>query len=149
MRTAGGRRAARGGGDPGFTLIEIMVVVIILAILAATIIPQFGRTTQDAKAKTAAVDIRTLKGALERFFIHMDRYPTSEEGLGVLVKPPAEGSKKWMGPYVESVNPDPWQNPYAYRSPGTHGIKTYDLWSRGPDGNDGGGDDVVSWNAEE
>lgn len=135
----------------GFTLIEIMVVVIILGILAATIIPQFMGTTQDAKVKTAQFDIQTLANAVERFYLNMDRYPTTEEGLKVLVTPPSEGAKNWRGPYIKQVKPDPWKNPYQYRSPGTHGSKTYDIWSRGGDGADGGEDfnaDITSWTEE-
>jgi len=139
------RRTPRAGG---FTLIEIMVVVIILGILAATIIPQFAGTTQDAKVSTAKTDIRTLRVGVGLFYLHMDRYPTTEEGLKVLVSPPADGAKGWRGPYIEELRPDPWKNPYAYRSPGLHGSKTYDIWSRGADGADGGegiNADIGSW----
>ena len=132
----------------GFTLIEVMVVVIILGILAATIIPQFVRTTYDAKVAKAKADITTLDSALERFFLNMDSYPRSEEGLPVLVTPPADGTKNWRGPYIKELRPDPWGNAYAYRSPGLHGAKTYDLWSRGADGSDGGEDlnaDITNW----
>jgi general secretion pathway protein G len=132
----------------GFTLIEVMVVVIILGILAATIIPQFAGTTHDAKVSKARADIATLESSVERFFLHMDRYPTNEEGLSVLVNPPAEGAKSWKGPYIKELRPDPWGKPYVYRSPGLHGTRTYDLWSRGADGNDGGeehGKDVTNW----
>ena len=132
----------------GFTLIEVMVVVIILGILAATIIPQFAGTTHDAKVSKARADIATLESSVERFFLHMDRYPTNEEGLSVLVHQPVEGAKSWKGPYIKELRPDPWGNPYVYRSPGLHGARTYDLWSRGADGNDGGednGKDVTNW----
>ncbi len=143
--------AGRRVRDAGFTLIEIMVVVIILGILAATIIPQFVGTTQEAKVNAAQVDIRTLKVALERFFMHMDRYPSNEEGLKVLVSPPLEGTKSWRGPYIEKLSQDPWHNPYVYRTPGQHGSKAYDLWSRGADGAEGGegiNADVTSWGEE-
>ncbi len=135
----------------GFTLIEIMVVVIILGILAATIIPQFVGTVEDAKIKTALSDIRTLENALERFYLTMDSYPTTEQGLKVLVDPPTGEAKNWRGPYIKELRPDPWGNPYAYRSPGLHGSKTYDLWSRGADGVDGGegaNADVTNWRQE-
>ena len=128
----------------GFTLIEILVVVMILAVLAATIIPQFASTTQSAKAKAARHDIATLESSVERFFLDMDRYPTAEEQLRALTSPPADGGKNWHGPYIKELMPDPWGNPYVYRIPGQHGAKTYDIWSRGPDGVDGG-DDVTSW----
>ena len=122
-----------------FTLIEIMVVVIILGILAATIIPQFMGTTSDAKISAAKSQIAELESALERFYVHMDRYPTPEEGLKVLVDAPAnDDSKKWRGPYVKQLRNDPWGNPYQYIFPGTHHPTSFDLWSRGSDGAEGG-----------
>lgn len=122
-----------------FTLIEIMVVVIILGILAATIIPQFMGTTQDAKISAAKSQIAELESALERFYVHMDRYPTPDEGLKVLVDPPGnDDSKKWRGPYIKQLRNDPWGNPYQYIFPGTHHPTSFDLWSRGSDGAEGG-----------
>jgi general secretion pathway protein G len=125
-----------------------MVVVIILGILAATIVPQFGKATQEAKFNRAKADIAQLETQIEYLFLHMDRYPQTEEGLEILVTPPGEGGDKWRGPYLKEVRPDPWGNPYRYRSPGLHGSKTYDLWSTGADGADGGEDvntDVKNW----
>jgi general secretion pathway protein G len=135
-----------------FTLIEIMVVVIILGILAATIIPQFMGTTQDAKVSAAKSQVAELESALERFYIHMDRYPTAEEGLKVLVDPPAGAEagadSKWRGPYIKQLRNDPWGNPYQYSFPGTHHPTSFDLWSRGADGADGGegpNADIGNW----
>ena len=125
-----------------------MVVVVILGILAATIIPQFIGTTHDAKVSAAKGHIAELESALERFHIHVDRYPTNEEGLRVLVEPPSGEEKKWRGPYIKLLRPDPWGNPYQYRSPGIHGSLTFDLWSRGADGADGGEEeaaDIGNW----
>jgi general secretion pathway protein G len=130
-----------------FSLIEIMVVVIILGILAATIIPQFIGQKHEAQVGTAQASIAELESALERFYIHMDRYPTTEEGLRVLVEAPAGSEKKWRGPYIKLLRADPWGNPYQYRSPGTRNA-TYDLWSRGADGADGGegnNADIGNW----
>jgi len=123
----------------GFTLVEIMVVVVILGILAATIIPQFIGTTKDAKISAAKAHIAELESAIERFYVQMDRYPTSEEGLKVLVEAPAnDDGKKWRGPYVKQLRADPWGNAYQYLIPGTHHATSFDLWSRGADGADGG-----------
>jgi general secretion pathway protein G len=132
----------------GFTLLEIMVVVIIIGVLAATIIPQFMGTTHDAKVSAAKADVSQLENALERFNLHMDRYPTMDEGLKVLVEAPAGEDKKWRGPYIKLLRPDPWGNQYQYRVPGMHHTTTFDVWSRGADGQDGGegpNADVGNW----
>ena len=131
-----------------FTLIEIMVVVVILGILAATIIPQFMGTTHEARVNTAKANVAQLESALERFHIHMDRYPTTEEGLNALVEPPSADEKRWRGPYVTRLRPDPWGNPFQYRNPGVQHKSGFDLWSRGADGADGGegeGADIGNW----
>ncbi len=98
----------------GFTLIEIMVVVVILGVLAATLIPQFIGTTHDARVSAAKAHVAELESALERFYVHMDRYPTMDEGLKVLVEPPMGDDKKWRGPYIRELRRDPWGNPYQY-----------------------------------
>lgn len=127
----------------GFTLIEIMVVVVIIGVLAATIIPQFIGTTHDAKVSAAKGHVAELESALERFNVHMDRYPTAEEGLKALVEAPSAEDKKWRGPYIKLLRPDPWGNPYQYRSPGVHHPTSFDVWSRGADGADGGEGEAV------
>jgi general secretion pathway protein G len=131
-----------------FTLIEIMVVVVILGILAATIIPQFMTTKHEAQVGAAQASISELESALERFHVHMDRYPTTEEGLKVLVEAPAGDEGKWRGPYVKLLRPDPWGHPYQYSNPGAHHKTGFDLWSRGADGADGGegeAADIGNW----
>jgi len=133
----------------GFTLIEIMVVVVILGILAATIIPQFMGTTHDAKVGAAKAHVAELESATERFYVHMDRYPTADEGLGVLVEAPAnDEAKKWRGPYIKQLRNDPWDHPYQYRAPGSHHATSFDIWSQGADGADGGegeAADIGNW----
>ena len=120
-------------GERGFTLIEIMVVVIIIGILAVSIIPQFMSTTTDAKISAAKANIAELESAVNRFYVHMDRDPTTEEGLKVLVTAPADGDKNWRGPYISQLRDDPWNNPFQYKSPGTHHPTSFDLWSTGGD----------------
>jgi general secretion pathway protein G len=140
---------ARKSNSSGFTLVEIMVVMIIVAILAATIIPQFMGTTSDAKISASKAQVSELESATERFYVHMDRYPTGDEGLKVLVDPPAnDETKKWRGPYIKQLRNDPWSNEYQYRAPGTHHTSSFDIWSRGADGADGGdaeAADIGNW----
>lgn len=128
-----------------FTLIEIMVVVIVIGILAAIIIPQFMGTTDDAKISAAKATVTELDSAVERFYVQMDRYPTTEEGLNVLVNPPTtDDAKSWRGPYIKELHNDPWGNPYQYACPGTHHASSYDIWSRGKSGVDGQ-DNIGNW----
>jgi len=140
----------RNGRAPlsAFTLIEIMVVLVVIGILAAFIIPQFAGTTQDAKVNAAKGDVSELESAIERFYVNMDRYPTSEEGLKALLEPPAGEESKWRGPYIKILRSDPWEQPYQYRCPGVHHPTSFDVWSRGADKADGGegpNADVGNW----
>jgi general secretion pathway protein G len=138
----------RRSHQSGFTLLEIMVVVIILGVLAATIIPQFMGSTTEAKVSAAKAHVAELEAAVERYYIHMDRYPTQEEGLTILEKAPSNDASKWRGPYIKQLRKDPWNHPYQYRRPGTHHPTSFDIWSQGADGADGGeGDnaDIGNW----
>ena len=137
------RRSAQGG----FTLIEIMVVMAIIAMLAAMVGPRLIRQQEKAAVKAAAAQIERLGTALDTFRLDMNRYPSTQEGLTALMQPPT-GSSHWDGPYLNKNIPlDPWDNPYQYRSPGGGG-RPYDLFSFGADGAPGGdGDnrDITSW----
>jgi general secretion pathway protein G len=131
-----------------FTLVEIMVVMVVIAVLAAFIIPELAGTTQDAKVKAAAGNVAELEAALDRFFVHMDRHPTTEEGLKALLEAPAGEENKWRGPYIKILRNDPWDHSYQYRCPGVHHPNGFDVWSRGADGAEGGegaNADVGNW----
>jgi general secretion pathway protein G len=129
-----------------FTLIELMLVMVILATLAALVVPRFTGQSEKAKIKAAGVDISTIEGALNTFEVDCGRYPTTEEGLQPLLAAPMN-AKDWGGPYLmrNTVPLDPWENPYVYKYPGQHNPNGVDLYSFGPDGHEGGGDDIDNW----
>lgn len=129
-----------------FTLIELLLVMVILAILAAVVVPKFTARSKDAKIAAAKTSISAFGTALDAFEVDMGRYPNSTEGLQVLRTPPSDGGTDWKGPYVQKdIGNDPWNNPYVYRCPGQHNANGYDLFSMGPDGKEGGGDDIDNW----
>ena len=133
----------------GFTLIEIMVVVVIMGVLAALLVPRLMGRTDDARIIAAKQDIATLMQALKLYRLDNQRYPTNEQGLQALINKPSGGPMppNWKaGGYLDRLNKDPWGNPYEYRSPGSHG--EVDLYSYGADGKPGGTGndaDIGSW----
>ncbi|MGN6702512.1 MAG: type II secretion system major pseudopilin GspG [Burkholderiaceae bacterium] len=138
-----GRRAR------GFTLIEIMVVVVIMGILAALVVPKLMGRTDDARIAAARQDIATLMQALKLYKLDNQRYPTTEQGLQALVAKPTSGpaANGWKsGGYLDRLPKDPWGNPYQYLSPGLKG--EIDVFSFGADGQPGGTGtdaDIGSW----
>jgi len=133
-------------GNRGFTLIEIMIVMIIIGLLAALVAPKFFGRLTTAKLGSAKAQIELFGTALDAFRLDTGRYPTTEEGLKALREKPS-GVDNWSGPYLPKEIPlDPWKRSYIYKSPGEHG--EYDLISYGLDGVEGGdgeNQDVVSW----
>ncbi len=133
----------------GFTLIEIMVVVVIMGILAALVVPNLISRTGESKVAAARVDISTVMQALKLYKLDNQRYPTTEQGLQALVTKPSAGpaANGWKnGGYLDKLPKDPWGNPYQYLSPGIKG--EVDVFSLGADGQPGGtGDDadIGSW----
>jgi general secretion pathway protein G len=133
----------------GFTLVEIMVVVVIIGILGALVVPKLLGRTGEARATSARTDIATLMSALKMYKLDNQRYPTTEQGLQALVQKPTTGpaANGWKdGGYIEKLPNDPWGNPYKYLSPGLHG--EVDVFSLGADGQPGGtGEDadIGSW----
>ncbi|MBA4387801.1 MAG: type II secretion system protein GspG [Verrucomicrobia bacterium] len=126
-----------------FTLIELMVVVIIIAALAAMVVPKVLPATTDAKRRISKGDIANISMALKLYRLHNDKYPSTEDGLGILLKPST--SKDWKDSYLEKAAVDPWERKYQYVCPGSHSQAGFDLWSMGPDGQTGGGDDITNW----
>jgi len=123
----------------GFTLIEIMVVVVILGILAAIIIPKISDRPEQARRTKAITDIKSIETALSLYQMDNGFYPSTEQGLEALVEKPTTGRipvNYNEGGYLKKVPLDPWKNPYIYISPGAHG--DYDLISYGNDGEEGG-----------
>lgn len=130
----------------GFTLIELMLVIIIIGVLVAMVAPRLAGKSQQGKLAAAQADINAhLSVALDLFEVDNGRYPTTEEGLAALQTAPS-GAPRWKGPYLKRPVPlDPWGKPYVYRSPGQHNREDYDLFSYGPDGVEGGQDDITNW----
>ena len=139
------RRAARG-----FTLIEIMVVVVIIGLLAAVIVPTVISRVDDARIAKAKQDIQALEAALLQFRLDNSKYPTTEQGLAALSTAPTDPSiRHWRpGGYIQRISKDPWGFDYHYENPGTHG-KEFDLYSLGSDdqpGGEGTSADIGTWN---
>ncbi len=141
------RKALKKPHEAGLTLVELLVVMVILVLVAGLVAPRVIGYLGSSKTKTAKVQIESLRSALELYKLDVGRYPTSQEGLSVLVKKP-DNATIWNGPYLTktSVPEDPWGVPYHYRQPGQHG--TFDIYTLGSDQREGGdkeASDVGSW----
>ena len=149
-RASNGKSRLRG--LEGFTLLEIMVVIVILGLLAALVVPKLIGRTEEAKRTQTRLQIKNLEQALQLFKLDNGFYPGTEQGIEALVRAPETGRipKNYRkGGYLDRVPKDPWGNNYAYVSPGTHG--DYDITSYGADsvpGGDGEDADINSWDAE-
>lgn len=141
-RQVGGRRARQ----QGFSLIEIMVVVVIIGILAALIVPRLMDRPDQARVVAARQDIAALMQALKLFKLDNGRYPSAEQGLQALVKPPHGSGTMPVTPYLDRLPNDPWGHPYQYQIPGTHGdIDVFSLGADSKPGGDAGNADIGSW----
>jgi general secretion pathway protein G len=133
--------------ESGFTLLELLVVLGIIAMLAGIVGPQVMKHMGESKVKAAKVQIEELSAALDMYKLDAGSYPNNNQGLKALIASP-EGGKNWNGPYLRKakIPVDPWQNEYLYVYPGKHG--KFDLYSLGADGAEGGeGDDkdILGW----
>jgi general secretion pathway protein G len=141
------RRPARG--QRGFTLIEVMVVVVILSILAAIIVPRIMDRPDKARIVKAQADIHAIESALNLYRLDNHDYPTTDQGLEALVQKPADAPAWKEGGYIDRVPKDPWGHPYQYLNPGTHGaIDIFSLGADGQPGGDGKDADIGNWSNE-
>jgi len=128
--------------ENGFTLVEMLLVVMIIGILAALVIPKIVGRSEQARTTAAFADINGgIKSALGQYEVDNGFFPKSLQEL--LVQP--SNAKNWHGPYLDKLPTDPWDAPYIYTYPGKHSQNSYDLLSAGPDGKEGTDDDIVSW----
>lgn len=135
--------------EEGFTLVELLIVMVIIAALAGTAVPLVSRRAEQARRTRAIADIEALSTAIDLYEADMGTYPSAD--LEELYTAPTDVTlaARWMGPYLKRrITTDPWGNPYNYVSPGVHNTGSYDLWSYGRDGQEGGTDadaDIGNW----
>jgi general secretion pathway protein G len=146
---ASGRRgeASARRTERGFTLVEMLVVITIIALIMALVGPRVLNYLTDSKIKAAKIQIQSFESALDLYYLDAGQYPTTAEGLRALLERPGS-TVAWSGPYLkgDAIPNDPWGKPYLYRSPGEHGA--YDIESYGADGHEGGTGadaDITSW----
>jgi general secretion pathway protein G len=137
------RGATPAGGTAGFTLLELLVVLVIIGLLAGFVAPRFFAQLGKSEQKVARAQIEAFEKALDTYRLDTGRYPTTDEGLKALATKPGSADNRWTGPYLKKDVPDdPWGRPYQYRAPGESG-KDYEIMSLGKDGVPGGsGDDA-------
>ncbi len=130
-------RRSRPGGEEGFTLVEMLVVITIIGLIMGLIGPRVLNYLSESKVKAAKIQLQSFASALDLFYLDVGRFPSSSEGLAALVQR-APGAGAWNGPYLKGGNVpnDPWNHPYLYRAPGERGA--YDIMSYGADGQEGG-----------
>ncbi len=128
----------------GFTLMEVLLVLVILVVLASMAVTMFGGVQEGALKKAASADIGNLKNQVIVYQFGTKSYPDT---LDDLVTRPSDSkvADRWEGPYLDKVPRDPWDNDYKFSAPGKHNPDLFDIWSMGPDGQDGTDDDIGNW----
>lgn len=128
---------SRGARQNGFTLLELLVVIVIIGLLAAYVGPKYFAQLGKSEVTVAKAQIEAFEKSLDTYRLDVGRYPTTEEGMAALLTAPATAGAKWNGPYLKKAVPqDPWGRPYQYRAPGSKG--EYEIMSTGKDGQPGG-----------
>jgi len=144
MRHSYRRRTPRRARRAGFTLIEVLLVLIILVIIGSLAVNVFTGTQDKASINAAKSNVGLVRGAIDLYRLDMNKYPAKLDDLWT--KPSdAAVADKWSGPYMEQLKPDPWGNAYQYTAQGKHNTDKYDFWSNGPDGQSGSEDDIGNW----
>lgn len=142
-RSATPRQAVRG-----FTVLEILVVIAIAGMLVGLVVTNLTKLFGDSKIDIATMFVKSsIKVPLQQYNMHMGDYPTTADGLQALLTAPSSRAERWRGPYLQEnkLPLDPWGEPYQYRYPGTKNKTGYDVWSKGPDRQDGTDDDIGNW----
>jgi general secretion pathway protein G len=139
-----GSRQQHRRGAAGFTLMEVLLVLVILVVLASMAVNVFWGAREKADRQAAATQVGLYAKAADMYRLDMKRYPSN---LQDLVNKPSDAAaaNKWSGPYMDKIAKDPWDNEYHYASPGKHNPSSCDIWSSGPDGQDGTPDDIGNW----
>ena len=143
------RRLKKVGRRGGFTLMEDMLVIAILALLVAFVVPSYLNVAQDARVKNTENTVMALSKVIQMYYLNVGAYPKELKDL--VEKPEDEAvAAKWQGPYLDSLDQlkDSWQQDLKYKCPGEFNPNSYDLWSVGPDGQDGNDDDISNWKKE-
>ncbi|MEM9353466.1 MAG: type II secretion system major pseudopilin GspG [Planctomycetota bacterium] len=145
MQSKGRKRNTRRGG---FTLIEVMLVLIILVIIGSLAVNTFSGAQEAANIRAARAQVGLVRSAIDRYRLDMNKYPSQLQDLWEEPSDKAQAELWLSGPYIDKMKPDPWGNEYQYAAEGKKNADKYDFWSNGPDGKDGTEDDIGNWDDE-